>query len=870
MAKELQPLVIDHFSTGLYTHRSQLFSPYRSVGVNVVTYHDAAIDGQDMELSTTLEWVRRPGFSRFCPVAFGATEIPLQFYSSRQPSGNVFSFVDTTQFFSIFSSTSLTKLFAKNTTAQGFIQQIGAYTYYANGVDFKKWAGTFIGEFPPAPQPTLSAWGTAAPTAAPTITMTRGNVWFWQPGTNFPNYGALQPTILDSNGNIEFLGVNGNTGQTAPIWNVNLRGLTHDGDRVTGSSWNNDGPLLGWAPSTAFIGPTVIADSNGNLQFLTTAGTSGTTNPTWATTAGTTTTDGTAVWSCQGSVASVGATVTQSGTVTIQAGYVWGYAYRTIWGHLSTCSPLSYPTGPGIGPFSVTIGGVGTADPQCTQVLPIANIAINNNVLTVTFGAFPVNLVPGQSYTFSGVTTAAFLNGQTVIVSTVNQFFPGGTFTAPFNHANYASAPDTGSASFNGIEIYRTADGGGLLYFDSSLPTTGAGVSWSFVDTNSDAVLVTSLIAPLNHLNDPPPGTMGSLVKTGGTILAYWQGRIWMAVGNKLYFNAGPDCTNGVPEESWPPANVFQYAGNITGLAPTSQGLLVWISDHIAMALGGPQTLSFFPYNLMQNFGVSSPNCLFHDGDNLAVLTTSKQCFMIDVSGRSETGNYIANLIQATYDPVHSYIAIHRQGTDAGLWVADGSINAFRYSLNVGCWSTNYKPVGGMGALKSVETSVGTMTLCAGRPTGGGYILGRDSTTRQDDGQNYTNCFVTIGNIVLSPPGSPLVPVEHIVGYFDAVGQIGGGPSVPSIAILPNEISALVATGNLQGTGFITLSDPVSEYTTAAAPSQTLQSWRWPVDSMNSGLASQWMHHIQIRITFAPENARNTIKTLAIMFKKDA
>src|SRR5215831_11385193 len=100
MPREPQPLVIPFFATGLYTHRSQLFSPYRSVGINVVTYHDAVWDGQDMELTTLLQWTRRPGFSRFCPTAFGASEFPLQFYSARHPTLGVLSFVDTNQKFS--------------------------------------------------------------------------------------------------------------------------------------------------------------------------------------------------------------------------------------------------------------------------------------------------------------------------------------------------------------------------------------------------------------------------------------------------------------------------------------------------------------------------------------------------------------------------------------------------------------------------------------------------------------------------------------------------------------------------------------------------------------------------------------------------
>jgi hypothetical protein len=140
-----------------------------------------------------------------------------------------------------------------------------------------------------------------------------------------------------------------------------------------------------------------------------------------------------------------------------------------------------------------------------------------------------------------------------------------------------------------------------VFYFLGQVANPGSG-NVTFTDNFiPDADLVTTVIAPLNHLNDPPPAGM--------TVMCYWQGRIWGAVGSKLYFNAGPDCVNGIPEQAWPPANVFSYSGPINRVTRTSQGVLVWGSDYISMALGGPQTLSFYPYDLLEGIGVNSPNC---------------------------------------------------------------------------------------------------------------------------------------------------------------------------------------------------------------------------------------------------------------------
>ena len=81
----------------------------------------------------------------------------------------------------------------------------------------------------------------------------------------------------------------------------------------------------------------------------------------------------------------------------------------------------------------------GTAVGSAT-IATITNIAINgSNLLTVTCAN---TFAAAQQITLSGLTTARFLNGQTVTIVT-----PGLTqFTANFTHAAYPSAPDTGSA----------------------------------------------------------------------------------------------------------------------------------------------------------------------------------------------------------------------------------------------------------------------------------------------------------------------------------------------------------------------------------------------------------------------------------------
>jgi hypothetical protein len=388
------------------------------------------------------------------------------------------------------------------------------------------------------------------------------------------------------------------------------------------------------------------------------------------------------------------------------------------------------------------------------------------------------------------------------------------------------------------------------------------------------------LIAPQNHLNDPPPGAPGSSVnQIVGTLTAYWNGRMWMAVGNFVYFNAGPDCVNGVPEEAWPPANRFQFAGPVLNLVPSPDGagLLVWLADRANAILGGPETISFYPTDAFSNFGISNPNAIFKDGSLIGLFSTQKQYWQLE-GNKEETGEHIADYLTTNFPSDSTYVTMHRDGLDVGVFLSNGTNQVLRYGTNIGSWSVPAYPISGAGALRSIETTVGVYSLMLAAPSSAAanpknYILARDVNSWSDNGVYganagtfYKNCYVTIGSITLSQPGAPLFPLQHVVGYFDAVGTQGtqdnGGPSYPNIWIMPNEIS------DTAGVGFIQLPEVTQEPPIGQTqPSQSLLALRWPVDAMNSQNASQFVHHLQVKVEFNPESAPNTLK--AISFKQN-
>jgi hypothetical protein len=406
-------------------------------------------------------------------------------------------------------------------------------------------------------------------------------------------------------------------------------------------------------------------------------------------------------------------------------------------------------------PLISTIAGVGTGSPLCNSVATITAVSVTADIVTVTASN---NFQPGLWVTFSGLTGASFLNNQQLQVISVDQ--PVGTqntqFQVFFLTPNYIQTSDNGTATFNAVEIYRTSDGGGLYLFDGAVTNPGAGIVWTFNDFVIDADLDVLLIAPLSHQNDPPPGAPGSLVLKIGTTTAYWQGRLWMIVGNYVYFDAGPDCTNGVPEESWPPANRFQYSGPVLSLEPTADGggLLVHLADRVRVILGGPETISFYSMDALDNFGISNPNAIFKDGSITGQFTTQNQYIELAGAQKNDVGEHIGDYLAAHFDSKKTYVTMHRDGLDVGVFLSNGVDRIVRYGSNIQAWSVPAFPAFGAGALRSVETSVGTYSLMAASPNGGTTIT--TPLTNPISGTSVGTGFVWTnpGNITAGNPTS--------------------------------------------------------------------------------------------------------------------
>jgi hypothetical protein len=469
--------------------------------------------------------------------------------------------------------------------------------------------------------------------------------------------------------------------------------------------------------------------------------------------------------------------------------------------------------------------------------------AVATNVATTTGGSQPGQPGTGSGFTIninlvssSGTLTvqSGYMYGYSFKNSTSGHVSTMSPMSADTNAMTDQQVTVGGSGSsdpqVDKIVIWRTDDGGSLFYYLTDIANAS---TWSYTDSTPDAGLNTDIVAPINGINNPPP--------TGSSLCIFHMGRVWVASGNYVYYGAGGDTTTGVPEESFPPANNFEFYGNVTAMASTSIGLLVFTVDDIYLIAG--TSLATFQRGVYQrNMGVASQNCIAQDGDGLFIFTTRGQLFQLG-GGTTEIGFAIRAKL-AAFNPANVYLALHRSGGDEGLFVSDGSTNVYRYSISFGAWCTVAQPVGGIKALASIEVATGNWQLMAGRASGSSYILHRDVTTYQDDGGTFT-AYATVGALVTSPPGST-AKFGSVIVEAQAVG------TYPTVNILANEVSA----------PFVVLPNPVPDPPGLPA-STTFWMRRHYLRSAQTPIPEAF-RFVFVKIAFVAENAANEITGLAL------
>ncbi len=542
----------------------------------------------------------------------------------------------------------------------------------------------------------------------------------WASGTAYSPWSVTQNTfgvVVDQNGNFQAaIGTPGVSGPTEPH------------------------PY--WLPGHVYALNYTIVDLNGNVQKVTTNGTSGASSPTWNTTPSGTTSDSGVTWTNQGTTgiawgANYGAQ-TLDGTVTwVNVGPSANSAWKAASNYYLPLSGFFPPLGPGAFgsaavkdsngdiEYVVSSGFTGSSAPSWSATVggfttdntgggtDVGVTWVNNGLpsslsFTYTQGygygyAFG-SRTSSDIYTlnsFQAGTTPAILGVTSLDGTSPRTWLPiatgsgsGGVSTmspaTTFKGTNSAGAviKITGQGSIDPqvdtIYVFRTVDGGATYFFLTVLPNpqqgqNGTPGTWNLYDATPDLQL------NIQQLGDPYTVGTNHPPLTGMQNLIYFAGRLWGSIGNTVYASAGPDVGNpdepiGNGFESWPAANQWPFASKVTRLVPINQGILVFTTSDLQIIGGGPSIAAYTSALLAPGYGLLSWNMLAQNGGQIFFYTADKRLMSFDPAGSlSEVGYPIGDQLSANFTPTNGYVAWHVNGSnDQALYIADGSSAWYR------------------------------------------------------------------------------------------------------------------------------------------------------------------------------------------------
>jgi len=650
----------------------------------------------------------------------------------------------------------------------------------------------------------------------------------------------------------------GISGAVQPVWNFGAGNKTQDGGLqwiCKGSAVENWGiatpataPTVtqvpapsvypAWQASTWYApGAFVIIDSNGNVQKLTVAGTTGGGAPAWSAIVGGVTVDNTASWTCLGPPGWHAATVVAVGAIVVVT-----FTY-----YITTGQSIPYPPYFILTQTAVTVtnafecttaGTTGSNQPDWGNGnLTTVN---DNTVVWTNIGTAPP--WPGAAQALSlaqtiedsngnlqqpqrqGKTAAVAPTWQTATGSTtgdgtsqnwlnIGPYSPANTgawkwaysgknsVTGHIGTASPLSFPLTVTQSnqaviqgagipndeqIDTIVLWRTLQGGSTLLYEDEFPNPAAGAfasSWIYTDTTPDDGLNEFITAPIAQSNNPP--------LPGFTPQCYYLGRMWGYVKNKLVWSGGPDTLTGSGNEAFPPGNQFTFPSLGVACWPTSIGLICYTNSDVWVVLGQGTTNSpFYVINFQTGVGLANQDALTVNGSTAYGMLTSGQVVSMDPgAGEIEVGFPIGDRFDEEYSTAETYMAWHQgSSADMALYVADGALGWYRMAAvaapeNGNVWSPRALIQGGVKAVASLEIAPGQKRLLLGPSAQDKPILMRDSTVSQDNGVSY-DATANIGSIVLAKPGTT-VGIQFVVTEETAIA----GSSPVSIGLLYDEIT---------------------------------------------------------------------------------
>lgn len=657
-------------------------------------------------------------------------------------------------------------------------------------------------------------WGIATPTVAPNASIPAwAGYGQWAPSTVIQRTGTYGGVnLIDSNGNVQYASTYGRTGTGTPAWLPNQGDHTPDGT----VSWQNRGNGQWLANHSYGFGNAVIlyvTAGDGNTYFYTNLGSglTGVTPPGWLTGLNSVTPDNGYSWINMGRVLSRDDIGDQT---------VVGTQQPTILdsnGNVQQCLQAG-KTGTTV-PIFAQIKSALTSDPAGN----LQGAAIWQNIGSIA----------AVQYGY------AYMNSQTVDISNMSP--PSLAITSSDGELVDVTGPGTGAAGVDTVIVFRTAHGGSTFLYAGQIPNPGAGNQWQFEDNVLDADLNTEWQAQRVGEGTPLPA--------GASCLAYHLGRIAAAVGNVVYLSSGPDAVVGGSSGNAGFDTTFTCQSKVTRFWTCPLGLVVFTVRDAYIILGSATASDpLYMVIFIEDLPLRSYDCFTVNKTTPFILMGNNTLLALDPSaGITEVGYPIADLLETEFDSGASYVTFHKQSSrDTALYVANGvdhwyRMNALNAPENGSAWSPRAQFDEGLGCVQSVEVSPGTYRLLMSG-TSPGPILKRDATVHNDNGALYPS-WTQFGTIVLAQPG------QLAALFFITLESIRVGTR-PTLGLL---------LGELEGTYDVlnrTRQDP-----TNLPPSRSIYSDRYHF-AQNQKTA--WCRWFVMEVTWPEEDAANELLTFTI------